>query len=129
MNEIQEVINEKISDWESSISSVITLPSPWLSINAQYEEEPVDAQTFINSPDYLNAKDECWEVIKNDLSELFEGYDNPNMEWKYNEAVFDEGIGSGKSYKASVIITYLLYRTLILKNPQEFLGLAKDSPI
>jgi hypothetical protein len=128
-NEIQEVIKEKITDWESSISPVIALFSPWLIDNPQYEEVPVDIKTFIESPDYLDAKNECWESVKEDLSELFVGYDSPDMEWKYNEAVFDEGIGSGKSYKASDIITYLVYRTLILKNPQEFFSLAKDSTI
>ena len=127
--ELQEAINEKINNWQSSLTSVIELPSPWLANNSQYEECPVDIKTFIESKDYLNAIGECWDTIKNDLSELFVGYDNPNMEWMYNEAVFDEGIGSGKSYKASLIITYLVYRTLILKNPQEFLGLAKDSAI
>jgi len=77
----------------------------------------------------MDAKDECWESIKEDLIELFQGYDDPNMEWKYNEAVFDEGIGAGKSYKSSVIITYLVYRTLILINPQKFFHLAKGSAI
>lgn len=77
----------------------------------------------------MNAKDECWEPIKDDLTELFQGYDNPNMEWKYNEAVFDEGIGAGKSYKSSVIITYLVYRILILKDPHKFLRLARGSGI
>jgi hypothetical protein len=51
------------------------------------------------------------------------------MEWLYNEAVFDEGIGAGKSYKASIIITYLVYRILILRDPYKFLHLAKGSGI
>jgi hypothetical protein len=60
---------------------------------------------------------------------MFRGYDNPDLEWECNEVVFDEGIGAGKSYKASVIITYQLYRVLILKDPQTFLNLARGSSI
>jgi hypothetical protein len=101
----------------------------WLVEHPEYEERPVDVKTFIDSPLYLDAKDECWEKIKNDLADLFEGYDDVEMRWKYNEAVFDEGIGAGKSYKTSIIIVYLLYRILILKNPQKFLHLARGSGI
>lgn len=101
----------------------------WLLENSEYEERPVDIRTFINSSEYMNAKDECWESNKDDLAELFQGYDDPQMGWHYNEAVFDEGIGAGKSYKSSVIITYLVYRTLILTNPHKFLHLAKGSGI
>jgi hypothetical protein len=131
MNEVNSAILEVLDAFELTlpVASVIALPDPWLRDNPDCEERSVDIRTFIESPDYLNAKDECWEVIKQDLSELFVGYDNPNMSWKYDEAVFDEGIGGGKSFKASIIITYLVYLTLNRKNPQEYLGLAKDSPI
>ena len=64
----------------------------WCMRYPQYEERPVDIVTFINSPLYMNAKEECWEPIKEDLKELFEGYDDPYMEWRYNESVLDEGI-------------------------------------
>lgn len=101
----------------------------FMSQNPEYEEAPVSIKTFINNEDYQNARDECWKPIKEDLAELFKGYDNPRMEWYYNEAVFDEGIGGGKSFKASEIITYLLYRTLIIKNPQKFFHMARGSQI
>lgn len=87
----------------------------------EYEHRVVDVLTFIESPDYLNAGKECWQSIKNDLQELFKG--------NYTEAVFCEAIGAGKSYKSSIIISYLLYRTLCLKNPQEHYRLAKGSAI
>jgi len=132
MDTLQEILDKKATEWEANIpkvNAVIAMPSPWLASNPEYEEEPVDIRTFIDSPDYMDGANECWPVIKDDLQELFEGYHNPNMQWKYNEAVFDEGMGSGKSYKASIIISYLLYRVLILKDPQAFLHLAKDSSI
>ncbi len=101
----------------------------YLAENPAYEEMPVGIRTFIDSPQYMNAGHECWEPIKVDLEGLFQGYDDPQMNWKYNEACFDEGISGGKSYKSSVIITYMLYRTLILREPQEFFHLAKGSGI
>lgn len=101
----------------------------WVARNPEYEERPVDTKTFIESPLYMNAGPECWEPVKKELSELFVGYDDANLNWKHNEAVLDKGIGAGKSYEASVIITYFVYRTLILREPQKFLGLAKGSSI
>lgn len=101
----------------------------WLVDHPEYDERPVDIKTFINSPLYMDAKDECWDKIKDDLADLFKGYDDSEMRWKCNEAVFDEGIGAGKTYKTSIIIVYLLYRILILKNPQKFLKLARGSGI
>lgn len=93
----------------------------WLIENPRYEHRPVDIRTFIDDPDYLNAGAECWPSIKDDLEELFSG--------NHTEAVFCFGIGGGKSYASSVIVSYQVYLVLCLKNPQEFLGLAKDSRI
>ena len=87
----------------------------------EYEHRPVDIRIFIDSSDYLNAEKECWPSIKNDLDKLFSG--------DYTEAVFCEAIGAGKSFKASIIISYLVYITLCLRNPQEFFGLARNSLI
>ncbi len=87
----------------------------------EYEYRVVDIRTFIESPDYLNAKAECWPSIVEDLEQLFNG--------AYTEAVFCEGIGSGKSYKSSIIITYMVYRVLCLREPQRYFNLAKGSPI
>lgn len=38
-------------------------------------------------------------------------------------------IGIGKSTVATIALTYLIYRTLCLKNPQKFYGLTANSPI
>lgn len=93
----------------------------WFIEHPECEHRIVDARTFIESEEYLNCGKECWESIKNDVDELFNG--------AYTEAVFCEGIGAGKSFKASIIITYMLYRVLCLKNPQAHFGLAKGSTI
>ncbi|MFA6971401.1 MAG: hypothetical protein WC208_08380 [Gallionella sp.] len=101
----------------------------WVALHPEYEERPVGIKKFINSPEYLNGSSDCWEPIKEDLDGLFQVTDEAKMEWQYNEAVFDEGIGGGKSYKASLIITYLVYRALLLREPQKLLSLARGSAI
>jgi hypothetical protein len=126
----EKTVQERTADIQAKIAK---LPERqlavlrWLRDNPEYEEKPVSIREFIDSLEYLGAAEECWPLIKDDLEALFEGYDNPDMEWKYEEAVFDEGIGAGKSYKCSLIITYLLYRTLIIRDPQRFLGRARGS--
>ena len=93
----------------------------WHLANPDYDFKPVDIKEFINSPDYLNAGSECWDSVKADLIELFNG--------KYNEAVFCCSTGSGKSYGASIIIAYMVYKTLCLHNPQTYFGMAKHTHI
>jgi len=93
----------------------------WLSEHPECEHRVVGIREFIDSSDYLNAKNECWPSIKDDLEELFNGH--------YTEAVFCEAVGAGKSYKSSIIIVYMVYRVLCLRDPQEFFGIAKDSLI
>ena len=93
----------------------------WLLEHPDYEQRPVDVRTFIDDPEYLNAKGECWPSIKDDLEGLFSG--------PYDESVFCEGIGAGKSFKSSVVISYMAHRVLCLKDPQAYYGLAKGSPI
>jgi len=93
----------------------------WLLEHPEYEHRVVDIRTFIDSSEYLNAAKECWDSVKDDLEALFNG--------SYTEAVFCEAIGAGKSFKSSIIIAYMVYRILCLKDPQTYLGLAKGSNI
>ena len=86
----------------------------WLLEHPEYEHRVVDIRTFITSPDYLNCGKECWPSIIDDLEALFNG--------NYDEAVFCEAIGAGKSFKSSIIIVYMVYLVLCLKNPQAHLG-------
>lgn len=98
------------------------LLSTGMSSASYYEEEPVAIRTFIESPDYLNAGEHTYDVVKEDLSNIFSG--------GYNEAVCLEGIGSGKSHKAALALSYMVYRTLCLKNPQAYYpGLSPSSKI
>lgn len=93
----------------------------WLLEHPEYEHRVVDIRTFIDSPEYLNCGRECWLSIKADAEELFQG--------DYTEAVLCQAIGSGKSFFASIIISYQVYKVLCLKDPQAFFGLARGSQI
>jgi len=86
-----------------------------------WDEYPVGIREFLESEEYLDVNNECWPVNKEDIIELFTG--------DYSEAVFDECIGAGKSYKSSLILAYLTYKLLCLKDPQAYFKLARDSKI
>lgn len=92
-----------------------------LKADSDWEEIRAPVDEFIESPEYMDSATECWPAIKQDLTELFAG--------EYDEAVFDEAIGSGKSYKASSITAYFLYSLACLKDPQKYFGLARGSQI
>jgi len=93
----------------------------WFLEHPECEHRIVGIREFIDSPEYLNAGKECWDSVKNDLEDLFNG--------NYTEAVFCQAIGSGKSYASSIIIAYLAYKVLCLKNPQGYFGMAKGTQI
>jgi len=92
-----------------------------------WEEFPVDPLTFIESDDYLGFDKEAWPNVKEDVACLFSK--NEDGEDIYNEAVFCEGKGSGKSHKAGLISAYMSYLLLCLKDPQKHFGLAPGDTI
>jgi len=93
-----------------------------------YDEKPVDIETFINHPHYLNLEQVTRPEIMEDLKAMFSA-PNRFMHCNYEEAVFDEAIGTGKSFKTSIIICYGLHHLLCLKSPQAFFGKDKSSLI
>ena len=93
----------------------------WFLRHPEYEHQPVDIITFIDSNEYLGCGKQCWDSIKNELSILFGK--------NYTEAVLCQAIGSGKSFSAAIITCYQIYKVLCLKDPQEYFGFAKESPI
>ena len=87
-----------------------------------YEEDPVDIRTFIFSPEYLNIGDSTYPVVVTDLENMFE-------DGKYKEAILLCGIGYGKSVVASIAVCYMVYRTLIIRDPIAFYQLTPGSKI
>ncbi|NLO07958.1 MAG: hypothetical protein GX131_19220 [candidate division WS1 bacterium] len=86
-----------------------------------FEEQPAPIAEFITAPEYLGLSDEVYPAIVDTLKEIFEG--------DYEEAALCWGIGAGKSYAASLAVTYLLHRTLCLRDPQRYYGIGEGSTI
>lgn len=103
----------------------------WLLENPDYEERPVDIETFVNHPYYLGLEFTvigkrgfgCRPRILETLTEIFD------YRKKYEEFVLNCGIGWGKDFTSSIVLSYQLYRLACLKDPQNFFGLSKGSSI
>lgn len=89
--------------------------------DARYEEEPAGVREFVLGAKYLGLDGEVYPEIVKVLGEIFEG--------DYNEAALCWGIGAGKSYAASLAISYQIHRTLCLVDPQGHYGLGGGSAI
>jgi hypothetical protein len=103
----------------------------WLLENPAFEERPVDIKTFVNHPDYLglnftitgNKGYGCRPRILERLSEIFDADE------LYEEFILMCGIGWGKDFASSIVLTYQTYRLQCLKDPQSFYGLSKGTTI
>lgn len=82
---------------------------------------PVDIQTFVESPDFLDRRDVLYPVVMNELRELNSG--------KYVEAVLTGAIGTGKSTIALFTTAYQLYILSCLRDPHRQFGLDPSSEI
>lgn len=91
-----------------------------------YEEIPVDIETFMKDPQYLGSgltnEEGKFTVFPYWVEKLKEIFPN-NLETKYRTAVFSGAIGLGKSTIAVIGILYQLYRMLCLKDPYLYYGL------
>ena len=92
-----------------------------------YEEVPVDIDTFIEDNRYIGKTTRQGSTIypywRNVLRNIFDPKNH------YTEIVFTGAIGLGKTTIAIIGMAYVLYRLLCLKNPQEFYKLQENSKI
>lgn len=103
----------------------------WLLENPSFEERPVDIETFVNNKNYLGLKfnitggrgNGCRPRILERLKEVFDA------DQLYEEFIFMCGIGWGKDFASSIVLTYQTYRLMCLKDPQSFYGLSKGTTI
>lgn len=102
----------------------------WLTgTNAEdYDERPTDIETFVKDKHYLNCEEVVRPAVMKDLKDMFSD-ENVFAHCPYEEAVFDEAIGTGKTFKTSIILAYGLHHLLCLKNPQSYFGLDRVSMI
>lgn len=93
---------------------------------SDYEEIPVDIETFLKDPEYLGkglindeGKFTVFPFWVKTLKEIFPN----NLETKYNTLALSGAIGLGKSFMAVLCILYDLYRMMCLKDPYLHYGL------
>lgn len=93
---------------------------------ADYNEVPVDIETFLHDKRYLGnalynaeGKFTLFPYWEEKLKEIFP----TNTTTAYNTIVFTGAIGLGKSTIAVICLLYMLYRLLCLKDPYLFYGL------
>jgi hypothetical protein len=102
-----------------------TYENVWLQ---DYEEIPVDIDTFLESDEYLGKATrqgtQIYTFWRQTLREMFSGGD-----MEYEEIAFTGAIGIGKTAIAVYAIAYLTYRLLCLKNPQGYFGFADTDDI
>lgn len=92
-----------------------------------WEFEPVDTRAFCQDEEYLGLGDQMYPVVMKDLMDCFP--DPKELKPTYEEIIFDEAIGSGKSFKLSILATYMAYKLLCLRNPQRTFNLAPASKL
>lgn len=94
---------------------------PWLVDRRQTEVPRVPVRRFVCDPQYLGLEGQVFPEVVRSLEELIRG--------GYPEAVVCWGIGSGKSYLASIGLSYMIHSMLCLKDPQKTLGLADGAAV
>lgn len=117
---MQQILKELSETGESE-----TYEKVWLE---DYEEIPVDIDTFLEDPEYLgkatNLGNQIYPFWRGQLRRIFAGGDT-----EFEEIAFTGAIGTGKTAIAVYAIAYLTYRLLCLKFPQRYFGFADTDEI
>ncbi len=103
--------------------------------DSHFEELPVDAKTFVESPEFLdqpglsNIQYDIVEAMsqvyrKEDLQTIFGETEGARYFEKYtkNEIILQLGKGSGKDFTSTVACCYIVYKLLCLKDPARYYG-------
>jgi len=92
-----------------------------------YEEIPVSIDEFIENPYYIGKSFDNGEAIypywRNELRTIFK------ETGRFQEVALTGSIGIGKSTIACVALSYLIYKLMCLKNPQNYYHIAAGSNI
>ena len=113
-----EILSQYAKEGNSSIFNNL--------VNEDYEEIPVDIETFLTDKRYLGNglidSEGRFTVFPYWVETLKKIFPN-NYDTAYNTLVLTGGIGLGKSFMAVLCILYLLHRMLCLKDPYLYYGL------
>ena len=117
---IRQILEEISETGESE-----TYEKVWLE---DYEEIPVDIDTFLEDPEYLgkatNLGTQIYPFWRQKLREFFASGDTD-----YTECALTGAIGIGKTAITVYAIAYLTYRLMCLKFPQRYFGFADTDDI
>ncbi len=97
--------------WKDLQSGDRLLQSIRNSDYAKYKQKPVDIETFLHDPYFMNAKGVIYPEVLKELIEINSG--------KYVEVVFTGGIGSGKTTAALYTTAYQLYLLSCMTDPHK----------
>lgn len=125
MNDIELLIERILRG--VAVGEVSREDACFLIINSHFKKRPVPIRQFIIDPQYLNCP-QAWPEIVKELENCFSPKNNKKFS-DYLEAVFNAGIGAGKSFFVSFVFCYVVYWLSCLKDPQGFYGLAPRSTI
>jgi hypothetical protein len=103
--------------------------------DSPFEEIPVDAKTFVESPDYL-GQPPLSEIQYDIVEAMSQIYKQPEVETMFgategaryykkftkNEIILQLGKGSGKDFTSTVAVAYIVYKLLCLKDPARYYG-------
>jgi len=101
----------------------------------QFDENPVDVKTFVESPDFLNQPplsaiqydivEAMSQIYRKEDLQMLMGYEEGDKHFaKYtkNEIILQLGKGSGKDFVSTVACAYVVYKLLCLKDPARYYG-------
>jgi hypothetical protein len=100
-----------------------------------FEEMPVDAKTFVESPQYLGQPplstiqydivEAMSQIYKqSEVESIMGATDGARYYKKFtkNEIILQLGKGSGKDFTSTVAVAYIVYKLLCLKDPATYYG-------
>ncbi len=87
----------------------------------KYKEVPVDIETFIKSPEYLNDGESIYPKVLDELKQMVAG--------GHSEVVFTGSIGAAKTAASLYLLAYHLYLLSCLRSPQRTYGVQNSEEI
>ena len=100
----------------------------------EFDETPVDLETFCYSPEYLalpklsdyqmQMLEAMTQIYKEDTLKKLYGEEEGKSKWKktYREVILQLGKGSGKDYTSTIACAYIVYLLLCLRDPAAYYG-------
>lgn len=100
----------------------------------EFEERPVNIETFVQSEDYLGLPPlshyqyslikASTQIYKRETLHNLYGFEEGEKRWSQtcNEVIFQLGKGSGKDYTSTIACAYIVYLLLCLKDPAKYYG-------